>query len=400
MLFLISLPAGFAFPFEFNMSLSSTIKFWIRQFPFIYPRELIYSCKEWIDKQHRHKGLYFGQRGTWYKDIFPADFLHNPAPQTLGTPNEQAFFNNRSYLTPIATLFCLQNTFLLGHKGLILSSDHRVFEEFSHHFGISSLRRFFQKNPFHIVTGGFRKMNGIGAVLISPESQNYYHWLNDVLPRIKLYEAVFDQVDHFCVSSNVPQKFLEILDAFGIPAEKIVVVQENEKLHFDYLFVSSLPGSEGRSPRWAADYLRDKLIKGPTEAHPVKKLYFKRGNSPKRNILNEESLVLKLQNEGFDIIDPGGLSIPEQIELMQQAKIVVSAHGAALSNLLFTPDKTTVIELFSPDYFRTDCYYTLSEIGGLNYWYVTGTKPAGANWGDIAVDEDLLLKTIHQANAG
>jgi hypothetical protein len=382
------------------MSLRSTIKFWIRQFPFIYPKELIYSCKEWIDKQQRHKGLYFSQRGPWYKDIFPADFLHNPAPQTLGIPNEEAFYNNRSYLTPIATLFCLQNSFLLGHKGLILSADHRVFQEFSHHFGISSLKRFFQKNPFYTSTSGFRKMNGIGAVLISPESQNYYHWLNDVLPRIKLYEAVFDQVDHFCISSNVPQKFLDILVDLGISAEKIVLVKENEKLHFDYLFVSSLPGSEGRSPRWAADYLRNKLIKTPAIAHPFKKLYFKRGNGLERNILNEESLVLMLQNNGFDTIDPDELTIPEQINLMQQAKIVVSAHGAALSNLLFNNDKTTVIELFSPDYFRTDCYYTLSAIRELNYWYLAGIKPAGANWGDIMIDEDLLLKTIHQANAG
>src|SRR5665213_3120713 len=108
--------------------------------------------------------------------------------------------------------------------------------------------------------------------------------------------------------------------------------------------------------------------------------------------------MLKLQNDGFEIIDPGGLTIPEQINLVQQAKIVVSAHGAALSNLLFSPVKTTVIELFSPDYFRTDCYYTLSAIRELNYWYLTGTKPAAAHWGDMMVDEDLLLITIHHVN--
>ncbi len=76
----------------------------------------------------------------------------------------------------------------------------------------------------------------------------------------------------------------------------------------------------------------------------------------------------------------------------------MGVHGAALSNLLFSQEKTAVIEIFSPDYFRTDCYYTLSSALKLNYWYIVGDKPAGANWGDIAVSEEVLLKTIEQVN--
>jgi capsular polysaccharide biosynthesis protein len=229
--------------------------------------------------------------------------------------------------------------------------------------------------------------------LISPESHNYYHWLSDVLPRIRLYEPVFDQVDHFCVASNVPAKFLLLLNEFGIPEEKILKVAEKGKLHFDHLFVSSLPGSEGRSPNWAVDYLREKLIRS-TSSWPSKKIYFKRGGNIERKILNEDSLLAQLQNEGFEIIDPGALTVRQQIELVSCASIIISAHGAAFSNLLFCPDRTAVIEIFSPDYFRTDCYYTLSAIRRLDYWYIIGDKPADAKWGDVTVDQLLLKKTI------
>jgi len=176
------------------------------------------------------------------------------------------------------------------------------------------------------------------------------------------------------------------------------LVNYGEKLHFDHLFVASLPGSEGRSPRWAIDYIRERLIKPPVSAKPLKKIYFKRGNGTDRKLLNEESIIGLLKNNGFEIIEPGTLSIAEQVNLVQQAKIIVSTHGAALSNLLFSRDNLLVIELFSPDYFRTDCYYSLSAMLNLNYWYIVGEKPAGTNWGDIVIAEDLLLKTTQQVN--
>jgi hypothetical protein len=380
------------------MGMKTKAIFWLRQFPFVYPARIISSCQEWITTRRKQKGIYYSQRGPWFKTIFPEGFIQNNEPQTLGKPNEKAFYYNRIYPTPIANLFYLQNSYLFGHKGLVLTVKHEVFQEFSHHFGIATLKKFLLKNPFYLYTKSAKKITGVGAVLVSPESQNYYHWLNDVLPRIRLYEEVIGQVDHFCVASNVPQKFLDILTGFGIPSKKILLVEDKDKLHFDHLYVSSLPGSEGRSPQWAIEYTRDKLIKTHGAAKTTKKIYLKRGNSTDRKILNEDAIISTLKNNGFEIIEPGNLSIHQQVSLVQQAKIVVSAHGAALTNLLFSPDNLMVVELFSPDYFRTDCYYTLSAMLKLNYWYIVGERPAGANWGDMIVDEKLLKKTLQQFN--
>ncbi|WP_295674767.1 glycosyltransferase family 61 protein [uncultured Mucilaginibacter sp.] len=380
------------------MGLKANLIFWARQFPFVFPKHIITSCTDWIAEQKERKGVYFAQRGPWVKTIFEANFFQHGEPKTLGTPNEKAFYLNRNYPIEKASLFYLQNTYLMGHKGLVLTADHQVFQEFSHHFGISTLKKFLRKNPFYTFTGKAQKVIGNGAVLVSPESHNYYHWLNDVLPRVKIYESVLDQIDHFCISSKVPQKFLDVLPHFGIRKEKILLINESEKLHFDHLYVASLPGSEGRSPQWAIDYLRDKLIKPGKAKSPSKKIYFKRGAVAERMVLNEDVLIQTLQNNGFEIIDPDQLTIDEQVDLMQQVKVVIGVHGAALSNLLFSPDHTAVIEIFSPDYFRTDCYYTLSSALKLNYWYVAGDKPAGAGWGDIVVPEELLLNTIKQVN--
>lgn len=385
---------------ETKLGLKSNLKYWLRQFPFVVPYKIIDSCQEWIDSRRKQKGSYFNQRGPWYKTIFPESFIQNSEPKTLGAPVPKAFYHNRNYPTHKASLFYLQNCYLLGHKGLVITANNQVFQEFSHHFNISSLKKFFWRNPFYTFSVRATQVSGMGAVLLSPESHNYYHWLNDVLARIKLYEEVAEQVNYFCVASNVPEKFLEVLKIFAIPPEKVLKINPNEKLHFDHLFVSSLPGSEGRSPRWAIEYLRDKLIPEKKPFMPFKKLYFKRGNNVPRSVNNEDWIIQTLNKIGFEAIDPGTLDIVSQIELMQQAKIIIGTHGAALSNLIFCQHDTSVIEIFSPDYFRTDCYYTLSSLLKFNYWYIEGDKELGANWGDIAIPEDLLLKTIQQIDIG
>ena len=379
------------------MTLKAKLVFLLRQFPFIYPPRIIKSCEEWIDGQAKKKDKYFAQRGPWYKMVFPADFIHNAEPKPLGRANPNAFLINRSYPTAKASLFYLQNSYVFGHKGLILTRRHEVFQEFSHNFGKSTLKKMLRKNPFYTFTNTVNRIAGVGAVLVSPESHNYYHWLNDVLPRVRLYQEVFDQVEFFCVASNVPDKFIDTLHFLGIDDKKIIRVGAREKVQFTHLYVGSLPGSEGRSPKWAIEYMRSIFIKESSKLRPGKKLYFVRGERAERRIVNEAELIENLKQAGFEIIDPGTMPVFDQVDQAQQAGVIVSAHGAALSNLLFGHEGIQVIELFSPDYFRTDCYYTLSSLLKLNYWYLAGDKPVAGSWGDMYIDTPKLIDTLNHA---
>jgi len=368
----------------------------IKQFPFIYPIRIIASCKEWIDKQNIKGGLYKGMRGHAYELKENSENHALLLPRLRTDSDAKKFSTNIFYQTAPVYLFYLKDCHIFRQMGLVLSNRGAVFQEFTHHFNISSLSRFLFNHPFYTYSQKIKKIDGIGAMLVSPQSHNYYHWLFDVLPRIKLYNAVLDQVQYFCISAKVPQKFIDILTEFGIPANKVLLIDDNVKLHFDALFVASLPGSEGRSPKWGIDFVREKLLKVPQNPNPTRKLYFRRGDHVERKILNEESVITLLSSSGFEIIEPGELSITEQIDLMHDARIVVALHGAALGNLLFASDKCSVIEIFSPDYFRTDCYFTLARILNLNYHYLLGIKPANAPWGDITVNETEFAEIIEK----
>jgi len=366
----------------------------LKQFPFIYPPRFIGSCREWIDRRNRKSGLYAGARQHSYELLEPAEHHTFPLPELADPADTAKFSNNLFYTTAAAYLFSLKDVYTYRQSGLVFSNRNALFLEFTHHFGISSLSRFILKKPFYTYGYPIKNIPGISALLLSPQSQNYYHWLFDVLPRIKLYQPVMGHIRYFCISSAVPEKFLAVLPLFGITADRLLLVSDAEKLHFDSLYVSSLPGSEGRSPRWGIQFVRSVLLGNQAAPLKHKKLYLNRGAKAGRGILNEESLIRLLEKQGFEIIEPDELTIAQQITLTRQAEIVVGAHGAALSNILFAQEGTRVIEFFPPDYFRTDCYFTLARLLKLDYQYLKGSKPAGANWGEMLVDEHAVIRLL------
>src|SRR6185312_13514499 len=91
-----------------------------------------------------------------------------------------------------------------------------------------------------------------------------------------------------------------------------------------------------------------------------------------RRVDNEAELMDYLAGRGFDMVQPGDLSVLEQIETFAQASMIVGAHSAGLVNLTFASPGAAVVELF-PAGGVNDCYWKLAEsVPGLEYRYVLG----------------------------
>jgi capsular polysaccharide biosynthesis protein len=84
----------------------------------------------------------------------------------------------------------------------------------------------------------------------------------------------------------------------------------------------------------------------------------------------------QLQNRGFESVKCEKLSVQEQAEVFSSAEVVVGAHGAALTNLVFCRPGTRVVELFSPTYVNP-CYRDLCVAAGLRHAAVIGN---GEDW--------------------
>ncbi|PWS26398.1 hypothetical protein DHW03_16590 [Pedobacter yonginense] len=371
------------------------LKFILKQFPYIYPKGFIRSAKLHIEKLINKDKLYSKNRSAQYYLIDEGETYFLPPPNGLQPQYLSGFTLNQAYKTTEKYLFFLPDSFITGNEGITANNRNYIYEDFAHHFNISSLKGNHFNKPFQNFSLNIKPLSGTTASLLCPEPANVYHWFFDVLARIRFYEPVIDQIDHFLISDAVPQSFIDLLPLFSIPIDKIVRVKGDEKLHLKYLYISSLAGSEGRSSQKDLAYLNDKLrIAAPQIG--TEKFYLRRGKSTTRAILNEEELIVILKANGFTIVDSGELSFEEQKVTFSRAAIVVAFHGASLFNLLFVPKNCKVLELFSPDYFRTDCYYNLASLKQLRYWYLVGEKAAKVNWGDTSFNPHLFSDLLKQ----
>lgn len=77
------------------------------------------------------------------------------------------------------------------------------------------------------------------------------------------------------------------------------------------------------------------------------RVFLRRGNVPRRKVINESELEERLTREfGFVAADPGKMSISDQINLVQNATIILGGHGGALSNTIFATKLRHLIELY------------------------------------------------------
>lgn len=78
---------------------------------------------------------------------------------------------------------------------------------------------------------------------------------------------------------------------------------------------------------------------------PCKKIYISRKKAARRKITNEVELEFLLKDQDFEIVCLEDLALSEQIKLLSNAKIIISAHGAGLTNINFMKKKSHIIEL-------------------------------------------------------
>ncbi len=374
---------------------SNYIKYLIKQFPFIYPKGFLSSTKKYIDRINQKAIPYAKNRYAQYFLIDDEEIYFLPAAIGLQPEHLSNFTINQAYKTTKKYLYFLPDSFIIGNEGITATNRNYIYEDFAHYFNISSIKGKHYNKPFQNFSFNIIPINGTTASLLYSKSDNIYHWFFDILARIRFYEPIIHQLDHVLISENVPDHFIALLPLFGISAKKIIKVKANQKLQVKYLYISTLAGSEGRSSVKDIDYLIEKL-NPKTLALGSKKIYLQRGASAQRNIINEKEITSALIQKGFTILDPGSLSFDEQREMFKDAGLVIAFHGAALFNLLFVPNNCKVLELFSPDYLRTDCYYNLASLRKLDYWYLVGEKKEGANWGDAHINTELFIKTIDQ----
>ena len=119
--------------------------------------------------------------------------------------------------------------------------------------------------------------------------------------------------------------------------------------------------------RALADRLKSILAShAPKPAPAAERLYLRRTPGKTRTVTNGARVEETLRAAGYAVFEPRYNNFAEQVSRMGGAGAIVAGHGAALTNLLFSPAGSTVVEMF-PEQFCKSVFLALAHMLGVEH---------------------------------
>jgi len=332
----------------------------------------------------------FEQLGTdaevlLYKDFEP---IKRKLPETPDTALLQNFENLLDETPPVVFVVKADDWYVWGNQGAVITKDGYLFGDVSKEFD----------KPDHSIFKQFKLikptlLKGTTAVIAASGSAMYYHWMFDVLPRIKLLADcnLTDTIDQYILYYNGIAFQNEGLAAVGIDVSKIIAPLGHWGFHkkAEHLVVPSFPSKLNTVSAFACNFLIDTFLNKQAGSNYGKRIYLKRKG--KREIVNGGEIEDYLGGLGFEAVLCENYTIAEQAAIFYNADIVIGPHGAAFTNVVFCRPGTKVIEFFAPAWVNP-CYWTICNEVALKYYYLVGENGvAGANAGTDSIEHNIQL---------
>jgi capsular polysaccharide biosynthesis protein len=295
-----------------------------------------------------------------------------------------------------------------GENGSVITPDNKLLWDvsFEYHHTPKTHPIFYTKLP------SISYIPETLAVITSQVSFNYFHWMFDVLPRLELLRK--SNLDYDRIVINRGKYFIkencgfqnESLKLLGIPKEKLIECHPETHILAKKLIVSSMAGYSAHVPKNVCQFLRNVFLDKVKirKESKYKRIYISREDATHRKVLNEDEVFSILKKYGFKLIKLSTLSFEEKIKLFHCAEVIVSPHGAGLTNLIFCNPGTKIVEMFTPTYL-IPCFHIISNHMDLDYYGLIGDKMQqdenrGNHKDPIVIDIDKLKKTLKLAEIG
>ncbi|MEX2641949.1 MAG: glycosyltransferase family 61 protein [Acetobacterales bacterium] len=211
---------------------------------------------------------------------------------------------------------------------------------------------------------------------------NHSHWLSAHLPKLRLLRDRGELEDLI-----LPQRRNAVIDdslrLLGLDPEAFASYDPDRPLDVGEL---TIVGTDRFRPELLRP-VRDALTlpgTGPAE----RRIFISRSNSRGRSLVDEAEIWPLLEAAGFERTFMEDLSLEQQIRLMRETAVLFAPHGAGLTNMMFCPPGTHVVEIADLS-FPNPNFYALASAMGHHYWVV-----AGEGLGDVhPLDKDLRVGT-------
>jgi hypothetical protein len=179
------------------------------------------------------------------------------------------------------------------------------------------------------------------AVLI-PGNPSFGHFV-DVHLLQTLYLQLFDELAGLPVitMAGMPQGCFDLFSMLGCPEDRLLKLGPKDAILCDTLYVPTAVGGVEPSyttysvPAKLCQMFRDLMTNaalGPTHppVEPFRKVFIQRRNVATKGVANDLEVEKFMCDCGFELIDPGALSLFEQVKIAHETKYFVTAGGSQM----------------------------------------------------------------------
>ena len=297
---------------------------------------------------------------------------------------------------------CIEDAILTQEGVVFLSSGECVIESIypwtadnvQHRFA-TLIRRMGSAAAIRAAAVDMAQMDEV-VHLREPGEWGYFHWINSVMPRLVLASRIHSLSDKPFAIDPTPQFASESLAVLGLAGHPLT--PRDQAYRVKRLWMTGPTNLRGdhftRQPFWTNE-VRRRLAPKQSNSNS-RMVYLSRNDSKVRRVTNEDRLVEFLKPLGFEILTTTGMPMAEQISLFNEAKVLLSPHGAGLSNAIFMKSGL-VVEIVSRSRLWPT-FRTLAGRSGLRYAAFISdfepNQPPGVQEGneDITIDMEIFGK--------
>lgn len=228
---------------------------------------------------------------------------------------------------------------------------------------------------------------------------SYAHWILEQLPTIRglrRYKEETGRDPTIIIEPNPPDWVQETLSLVGV---NNFVPLDTVAAKADRLIIPTCRESVPRNQsvyepsrediNWLSSEMKSRASSTSTE-HP-NQIYISRENLSGRGryVSNRRELNSVLDEFGIEVYTPETLSIGDQIDLYENADLLIGPHGAGLTNMIFSSE-SRIIELLNEQY---PMYQHLSQLCGHEYHFLNCERGSG-HFTPIEVDTTDLRNLL------
>ena len=228
---------------------------------------------------------------------------------------------------------------------------------------------------------------------------HYYHWMHDRLTSLYGIREHLPPGTKFVIAPRPTLLQQETLRIVGVADDELVELDPSEVWRVETLHFASPPTLSGAHRPEIDLWLRDLILGsyGITPGRTGRRIFISRNQLKYRRVVNEAALLELLDGYGFESCTPEAMSLREQAETFAGAEIVVSTHGSAFTNMLFSAPGLRILDMVSPSMFTNAfAFWSMAEALDHEYWYLVAddVPVADRDQPDVHVALDKVAATF------